>query len=495
MRIARWGWSLAAAAAVGGATASFVRRRRDGGAAPTSLMATTRVARGTEVARLGARVGSTTAANRARRVFASTERKEALDSELELRTAQDVAATLGNMKGVLMKLGQIASFVDDGMPEPVREALAQLQSDAPPMSAELAAGMVEDELGSPPEELFGEWDPSPIAAASIGQVHRAMTWDGIAVAVKVQYPGVEASIRADLDSFDAAMFPAPFLYKNFDAQPFLAEIRERITEELDYRIEAANQQLFADWYRGHPFIHIPEVFPQLSSRRVLTTELATGARFVELETWDQEERDLAAETIFRFVYRSLYRLKAFNGDPHPGNYLFRPGGRVTFLDFGLVKHYSDEDISQLMDLADAMILDPDLEKIRKASERAGYYPPGAPVSPEEIRDFSMAFWEMWRVDGPFRFTPEYATEVNRRFLLGRATHGNAVKYANMPARWTILQRINVGLIAILGRLNAEANWRQIVEEMWPITDRPPSTPLGREEAAWWSSHAAATTTS
>jgi predicted unusual protein kinase regulating ubiquinone biosynthesis (AarF/ABC1/UbiB family) len=449
------------------------------------VRATSRAARSAELARLGARVGATTASNRAKWVFASAERKGALDAELELQTADDVAATLGNMKGVMMKLGQVASFVDDGMPEPVRQALEQLQADAPPMSAALAAEMIERELGAPPEQLFAEWDPVPIAAASIGQVHRAMTHEGMAVAVKVQYPGVEDAIRADLASMDAAMFPAPMLFKNFDMQPFLDEIRERITEELDYRLEASNQQLFADWYRGHPFIHVPEVIASLSCERVLTTELATGARFAELDEWSEEERRLAGETIFRFVFRSLYRLKAFNGDPHPGNYLFRPGGRVTFLDFGLVKRYSDDDISQLMDLVDAMVLDDDMEKITAAATRSGYYPPGAPVPPEEIRDYSMAFWEMVRLDETFRFTPEYATEVVRRFMFGRATHGDAVKYANMPARWTILQRINVGLVAILGRLHAEANFRRIAEEMWPITDGPPSTPLGLEEAAWW----------
>jgi predicted unusual protein kinase regulating ubiquinone biosynthesis (AarF/ABC1/UbiB family) len=468
-------------------TRLLARRRRSPDAAGDQerpLRSTTRAARQTEVARLGVRLGSGAAANRARWVFASAERKTALNRELELRTAEDVASTLGNMKGALMKLGQIASFVDDGMPEEVRAVLAELQADAPPMSAELASGVVERELGAAPDKVFAEWDPVPIAAASIGQVHRAMTHDGEPVAVKVQYPGVEAAIRADLDAMGASMFPAPLLYKNFNPKPFIDEIRTRINEELDYHLEATNQQMFADWYRGHPFIHVPGVVKDLSSLRVLTTELATGARFTELETWDQAERDLAGETIFRFVFRGLYQLRAFNGDPHPGNYLFHPGGRVTFLDFGLVKRYSVDELDQLLAMVDAMVLHPDPERARLASVRAGYYPPDAPVSTEEIIDYSTTFWEMVAEDRVFQFTPEYATEVVRRFFFGRATHGDAVKYADMPARWTILQRINVGLIAILGRLRAEANFRRIAEELWPLTNRPPSTPLGEAEAAW-----------
>ncbi len=490
MRLGRWLVGAAVAAVV----IERLRKRED--EHPAGAVASiTRSSRNVEVARLGARVGTTVASNKARRVFASAERKAELDAELELKTAEDVAATLGNMKGAIMKLGQIASFVDDGMPEPMRQALAQLQSDAPPMSAELAAQVIEAELGAPPDQLFAEWDSRPLASASIGQVHRAITHDDRAVAVKVQYPGVEEAIRADLDGFDMALGPAPMLYKNFDAGPFVEELRARIGEELDYRIEADNQRRFADWYRGHPFIHIPDVIDQLSTRRVLTTDLAVGARFSELETWDQAERDLAAETIFRFVYRSLYRMGTFNGDPHPGNYLFRPGGQVTFLDFGLVKHYTEEDVDQLMELADVMVVHPDKAKARKAAERADYYPPGAPVTDDEIWDYAITFWEMVRFDEPFRFTPEYASEIVRRVFLGRATHTGAVKWANMPARWVVLQRINVGLYAILGRLQAEANWRRIAEEIWPLTDAPPSTEFGRREADWWADRSAAATPS
>ncbi|HEX9548478.1 MAG TPA: AarF/UbiB family protein, partial [Acidimicrobiales bacterium] len=159
----------------------------------------TRAARTLELARTGSRAGAGWATHQARRVFASAARKEELDAEFELRSAEEVAAALGNMKGVLMKLGQMASYVDENVPEPIRNALADLQQDAPPMAADLAASVIERELGGPPEKVFQEWDPVPIAAASIGQVHRAITRDDVAVAVKVQYPGVDEAIAADLD--------------------------------------------------------------------------------------------------------------------------------------------------------------------------------------------------------------------------------------------------------------------------------------------------------
>ena len=177
-----------------------------------------------------------------------------------------------------MKLGQLASFVDDGMPESVRQALSQLQQSAPPMSAELAESMIETELGAPPLAVFAKWDPVPFAAASIGQVHRAITRDGQAVAVKVQYPGIAAAMEADLANLDMARMIMPMFWRNVDAAAVAEEIRARLTEELDYHIEADNQRLFASLYRDHPFIHIPEVVDELSTRRVLTTELAERMR-------------------------------------------------------------------------------------------------------------------------------------------------------------------------------------------------------------------------
>ena len=179
-------------------------------------MATRRTQRSARLASVTARTGADYAATRARSVLASPARREALAEAFELRTAEQVAEELGHMKGALMKLGQMASYLDQGLPEPVREALAQLQSDAPPMAPELAASVVEAELGAHPDQLFTTWDPTPLAAASIGQVHRAVTLDGTAVAVKVQYPGVADAIAADLDNSEMLFSMLGMLFPGLD---------------------------------------------------------------------------------------------------------------------------------------------------------------------------------------------------------------------------------------------------------------------------------------
>ena len=301
-----------------------------------------RLGRNRQLAGLGSQAATDLAVTRARQVFANAERKAELQTEFELRTAEQVTEALGNMKGALMKVGQMASYLDQGLPDHVRDSLSQLQSDAPPMSFELADSQIRNELGASAEELFGEFDPVPIASASIGQVHRAMTRTGRAVAVKVQYPGVDDAIDSDLDNVDLIFGGMAMVFNGLDPAPLVEELKVRLREELDYSLEAANQRRFADYYRGHPHIHIPEVVDDLSAKRVLTTELADGVKWAEMLTWDVAEKNLAAECIYRYAFNGLYRVAAFNGDPHPGNYLFQPGGRVTFLDYGLVKHFQPE---------------------------------------------------------------------------------------------------------------------------------------------------------
>ena len=475
-----------AALAIGLAAAGWVVGRRliGRGMPAGSFSVRQGAARRRQLATMGGRAGGAFALHRARRTFAGAERRQALDTRFEMRTAAQITETLGHMKGAMMKLGQMASYLDSGMPPHVREALAQLQADAPPMSGELAAGVVESELGAHPDELFLQWDPVPIASASIGQVHRAITTDGRAVAVKVQYPGIDEAIESDLGSANLIFGGLGVMFPGLESGPIVEELRERILEELDYELEAANQQLFVDHYADHPFIHVPAVVHELSSRRVLTTELAEGARFDEVLTWSQEEKDLAAETIFRFVFRSLYRFRAFNGDPHPGNYLFRPGGQVVFLDFGLVKRFTPEEVDTFSSLVRSMVLHRDVESFRRTIEEIGLLKPGEPFSDELVEEYFSHFYEWVLEDGEATMTPEYASESIRRIFDASGPYGDIMKAANVPPSFVIIQRINLGLAALMGELGATNNWRKIAEELWPFVDGPPATPMGEREHRW-----------
>jgi predicted unusual protein kinase regulating ubiquinone biosynthesis (AarF/ABC1/UbiB family) len=444
------------------------------------------VGRSAKVAKLGAKVAGVHATTAARKVFASAERRVELDERRRLSTAAAVAEELGHMKGALMKLGQMASYLDEGLPEPMRVALAQLRSGAPPMSRQLAADVVRTELGGSPEDVFLTWDPDPIAAASIGQVHRAIvahpeTGEPTPVAVKVQYPGVDEAIAADLRNAELLGTLLKQGFGGLDPDDMVAEIKERLIEELDYRLEARHQQQFADYYRDHPYVHVPEVLPALSTGRVLTSELVIGATWDELLTWDQHQRDLAGETIFRFVFRSLYRMRAFNGDPHPGNYLFHGDGRVTFLDFGLVKHFTPDEMATFAAMVKAAAVDHDDGEFRTIVERAGMLRPGAPVTTEAVGEYFQRFYEPVRVDRQMTWSGAYASSIVRH-TFDRSSP--IAQYATVPKPFVFIQRINLGLYALLGELGASGNYRRIAEELWPFVDNGPTTPIGEAEAAW-----------
>jgi len=460
------------------------RQQRSDDRATPAVRAAGGKQRRAELLLLSARTGANYMAHRARMLVTPQEHRAAVEQRFQLRTAADVADALGNMKGALMKVGQIASYVGEGLPETFRSALAELQQDAPPMSGELAAQVVEQELGVTPERLFVEWDDEPMAAASIGQVHRAVTTDGTEVAVKVQYPGVDRAIRADLANAGWLFGLLSQMFPGMEPGPIVEEIRARLLEELDYRVEADNQRLFTDYYAGHPFIDVPAVLDRYSTARVLTTELAHGVRFDELERWSQAERDLAGETIVRFVFRSFFRMHAFNGDPHPGNYLFRPGGRVTFLDFGLVKRFSAQEVATVERLMKAMSVDDDPREFRRALESAGFLKAGQPFSDEPVADYFRHFFSFAAAGGPAAFTPGHASKTVQRLFDTNGPYADIMKAGNAPAFAVVLQRINLGLLAILGRLHATADWRAVMEELWPFVDASASTELGREEALW-----------
>ncbi len=431
-------------------------------------------------------MGVNYAGTAARKLFADAERRIELDQERELKTAEAVAERLGNMKGALMKLGQMASYVDEGLPAPLRAALAQLQSNAPPMSAELAAQVIAADLGQRPEQLFVEWDPQPIAAASIGQVHRAVVIDPIsgqerAVAVKVQYPGVADAVEADLRNANLLGAILQQGFGGLDPDEMVAEVKERLVEELDYRLEAENQQLFADFYRGHPFIHVPDVLPTFSGAHVITSELVDGCTWQEMLTWPQEQRDRVGEVLFRFVFRSLYGMHAFNGDPHPGNYLFHRDGRVTFLDFGLVKHFTDDEMGTFIAMVKAAAFDHDVPEFRRVVERAGMLQRGCPSPDDEVGEYFSQFYDTVRDDKVITWSSEYASRIVRH-TFDRTSP--IAQYATVPKAFVFIQRINLGLYALLGELQASGNYRRIAEELWPFVGAGPSTELGESEQQW-----------
>ena len=451
------------------------------GSRPSGTIPQSRLGRSAALARLALRIGGRYLARSPRLIFASVERRGEVRHELALRSAEDVAEELGSMKGALMKLGQMASYIDEDMPQTFRTSMARLQRNAPPMTPALAASVIVDELGDAPERIFARWDPWPFAAASIGQVHRAITLEGKAVAVKVQYPGIARTITADLRNVALLRRVARAAFPGLDTHSLIDELGERLGEEVDYHLEADNQELFARYYEQHPVIHVPHVVRELSTMRVLTSELVVGTSFDEMLRWNQRERNMVAETINRFVSRSLYRLHAFNGDPHPGNYLFHGHGRVSFLDFGLTKHFSDEDLAPLIDAVRYLVIEGDGDRFRASLERAGFLRPGAPVSTEAVVDRFGLFYATVLRDTPMTITPAHASAIVRRFFDAR---GPLAPYSDVPRAYVVLQRINLGLYAVLGSLNATANWRRIAEEIWPFVNGPASTPIGEAEARW-----------
>jgi predicted unusual protein kinase regulating ubiquinone biosynthesis (AarF/ABC1/UbiB family) len=422
----------------------------------TTAVRQSRFGRGAALARLLLRIGGRYAARSPRLLFASVQQREELRYDLAFRSADDVAEELGSMKGVLMKVGQMASYIYEDLPDYFRAAMGRLQQNAPPMSPELSSSVIEEELGDVPERVF-------------------------AVAVKVQYPGIAASITSDMRNAALVRKIIGAAFRGLDVESLVNELGERLKEEVDYRREAENQELFATYYEGHPFIHVPHVIKEFSTGRVLTTELVVGSSFEELLTWSQREKDLAAETIYRFVFRSLYRLHAFNGDPHPGNYLFHGGGRVTFLDFGLTKRFTGDDLAPLEDAVRFIVFEKDYEAFRHALERAGFLKAGAPVSTQLVVDRFGQFYSTVMEDAPMTMTPEFSSAIVRRFFDARSP---LAPYSDVPRVYVVMQRINLGLYAVLGSLHAHANWRRIAEEIWPFKNGPPATPIGEAEARW-----------
>jgi len=311
-----------------------------------------------------------------------------------------------------------------------------------------------------------------------------MLADGRLVAVKVQYPGVDTAIQADLANAEIlyGLFSA-FALKGLDVKALVDELRHRMSDELDYCIEADNQAEFADAYRDHPYIRVPDVVRERSTRRVLTTEWVDGQPWAHfLLTADASARQRAGEILFRFAQGSIHRLGVFNGDPHPGNYRFLPDGRIAFLDFGLVKRWTSGEWESLSPCLDA-ILAGDPRQLILAMEQVGFLPPHHGLDPQAVFAYVSTPYRPYLTER-FQFTRGFVADTVQRVADIRGPHAEVVEKLNLPASFVILDRVVWGVSALLGKLEAEAPWRAILAEY--REHGPSATPLGEQDAAWWS---------
>jgi predicted unusual protein kinase regulating ubiquinone biosynthesis (AarF/ABC1/UbiB family) len=383
------------------------------------------------------------------------------------------------MKGAFMKFGQLLSMMSGTLPDEMRAQLATLQTDAPPMAYQLVREVMEQEFGQPPEKLFRHFEQQPVAAASIGQVHRARLADGSPVAVKVQYPGVQEAIRHDLANAGMLISMAGVLSPGLDAGPIVRDLKEGILGELDYLREAQWQQGFHDRFAGHAFVRIPRVYHELTTSRVLTQEFVEGRPFADALARSQADRDCIAEIIFRYCFGSIYRFHLFNGDPHPGNYILCDDGKVAFVDYGCVVEFSDAAILRFIRILRAL-MNGELNEWRAGIEDAGILRPDAPFTTDELYQHMHWYWKPVLED-EVTFTPELAAEMVRRNTQTTGEGGRINQHCNVPEGMVFLTRINFGLAGLLGSLGARGPWRAIVRE---YTDgAPPATDLGRLSAA------------
>jgi predicted unusual protein kinase regulating ubiquinone biosynthesis (AarF/ABC1/UbiB family) len=426
---------------------------------------------------------------RAANVARSDEAAEEAMARRQIETAKQIVAALGSMKGAAMKIGQVMSFLDVGLvPAEYRDEfqreLAKLRDAAPAVSFRQMRQVIEDELEEPIDELFASFDEEPIAAASIGQVYRAtLREDEREVAVKVQYPGVAAAVRADLQNLEMIMRLMKRMTPKLDARAVAAEVKARIGDELDYELEAQNQRALARIFAGHPFIVVPRVITHLSRERVLVSDFVRGVGFEDVKSYPQEERDRVGEIIFRFFLGCMYRHRQFSGDPHPGNFMLLPDGRVAFLDFGLFKHVETAAV-ELELAAQRAVVEGDAEELHRLLAEAGFLPEPERVAPKHLMAFiEDGIWWYTTADEVVELTPEIATEVMIESADPRSSHFREMRHQTVRPEHLLGRRMEMLTLAVLSQLRPRANWHRIARE-WMYGDEP-VTELGRQETDFY----------
>lgn len=435
------------------------------------------------VASQGARVAGGRAMDRVR----SDDAKSRAQRKRIAAVVEQMVVQLGQMKGAAMKLGQVLSTIDLPGLEPedaerIKQRLAALRDDAPAVGFDKLEKLMVKEWGEPVSRVLAEIDPEAIAAASIGQVHRGRTHEGVEVAIKVQYPGIAEAVETDLRNLGLLMPMLGRLAPGLDTKAVAAELRERVSEELDYELEAQSQRRIARGWRDHPHCFVPGVLTDLSTRRVLVTEFVDGDGFAAVKRLDEAGRDRAAEVIYRFYHDTARRLEVACGDPHPGNFLYTPDGRLAFLDFGMLRTLPAGYMEAEAEVYRALVNE-DPAAMREVMGRLGYLPQPWDF-PDELLYAHMrgaASW-MLEADQPVRLTGSLGYEMMESLMELGPDWQRMVRSFSLPREALLLRRMENIVYSAAADLRAACDWRALADEL--RAGEPARTALGREHEAW-----------
>lgn len=414
-------------------------------------------------------------------LFQSERRRNEMKAAAAEATAREVAEQLGQMKGLPMKFGQMMSYLNV-VDEETEEHLSQLQQSVPPMSREQLDAILHLRFDGKVDDIFDSFEATPVAAASIGQVHRARLRDGRLVAVKLQYPGVEEAFMADLDHLDEIVTVSTTgSAMASDVKEYWNTLADKMLTELDYNAEQRAQQRLADLYRDHPFVLIPNTVPELCSRAVLVTDFIEGERLQEaVQSRDSVELSRLGEIMYRFTFGSIAN-NFFSGDPHPGNFLFPADGSVCFLDFGMILEFTDDEHSGRISELLASEVSPNHHSIDQALRNVGLLWGDADAESlwKELR---------WLIAGPIDVDDVVPIDREAFHSAMQALKNpqgefvrmmmNAKTFESWIALWF---RYATGSLATISKLQPRANWRGIIQEI--VLGAPPQTEVGRRWGA------------
>ena len=387
-----------------------------------------------------------------------------VDAALRDAAAEQLFSVLGELKGGPMKYGQALSLFEAMLPEdlagPFRERLRRLQDAAPPMPSSRAQAVLRAELGPDWRQQFAEVDLRPAAAASIGQVHRARLADGTEVAVKIQYPGADVALASDLRQIQRLAGAVSPLTGGLDVVALTRELAARVSEEVDYTLEGAAQQQVATALRDHTRFVVPDV--HLATRRVLVSDWVDGVKLTQVATRPEAERNRSALDYVTFLFAGPSLAGILHGDPHPGNYLVTPDGRLAVLDFGLVARLPDG-LPPAMGRLIRNAVDGSAEQVLAGLAEEGFVAPG--VSPAEVLDYLSPFVEPARVE-EFAFNREWARGQFAR-VHGNLNENGVARRLNIPPEYTLIYRVWMGGIAVLSQLDVRANFAKVLRDWLP----------------------------